>query len=115
MPHVVIEHSADAADAAGLKDLCRALCAALAAHPSITRPDALKLRTLAAGTHLLGTRGQSFAHATLRLLPGRDGDTKSELAQVILSVMEAQLPQVHSLSVDIADLDPAYAKRVLPD
>ncbi|WP_281966613.1 5-carboxymethyl-2-hydroxymuconate Delta-isomerase [Roseovarius nanhaiticus] len=115
MPHVIVEHSPDAASGATLHALCEALFSALAAHASITKPDTLKLRTQAAGAHLLGTRGQSFAHATLRLLPGRDADTKSDLARVILSVMEAQMPQVHSLSVDIADLDAAYAKRVLPD
>ncbi len=115
MPHVIIEHSPDAADPEELSALCDALFAALAAHPSITRPETLKLHSCAAGAHLLGTRGQSFAHATLRLLPGRDADTRSDLAQVILRVLEAQMPHVHSLSVDVADLDPAYAKRVLPD
>jgi 5-carboxymethyl-2-hydroxymuconate isomerase len=115
MPHLIVEHSADAASTAGLGALCDALFAALAAHPSITKPETLKLRTYAAGAHLLGTRGQSFAHATLRLLPGRDAGTRSDLAQVILGVLEVQMPQVHSLSVDISDLDPAYAKRVLPN
>jgi len=51
----------------------------------------------------------------LRLLPGRDADTKSDMAQVILGVMADIMPDVRSLSVDLADLDPAYAKRVLPD
>ena len=112
MPHVIIEHSKDAGD---MSALCEALLAALGAHPAIPKPETPKLRSTPAGAHLLGSRGQSFVHATLRLLPGRDADTKSDLAQVILSVMADTLPQVHSLSVDLADLDPAYAKRVLPD
>ena len=115
MPHVIIEISPDAASQPALGALCDALFAALAAHPAITKPETLKLRTYTAGAHLLGTQGQSFAHATLRLLPGRDDATKSELAQVILSVLKAEMPQVHSVSVDIADLSLAYAKRVLPD
>ena len=115
MPHVVIEHSPDAAPPEALQALCTALFDALAAHPAIPRADALKLRTHASGAHLLGTGGQSYAHATLLLLPGRDADTRSELAQVILRVMAEALPQVHSLSVNLADLDAAYAKRVLPD
>ncbi|MFX0543102.1 5-carboxymethyl-2-hydroxymuconate Delta-isomerase [Roseovarius sp. S4756] len=115
MPHVIIEHSADAAGGTGLDALCQALYHALAEHAAIPKPETLKLRTQAAGAHLLGTRGQSFAHATLRLLPGRDEATKSELAQVILRVMEAEMHHVQSLSVDVADLSPAYAKRVLPD
>ena len=115
MPHVVIEHSPEAADTAKMQALCDALFAALSAHAAIPKPESLKLRTHATGAHLLGSRGQSFAHATLRLLPGRDADTKSDLAETILSVMERQLPEVHSLSVDTADLSAAYAKRVLPD
>ncbi len=115
MPHVVIEHSPDAASPLALQALCAALFEALAAHPAIPRPDALKLRTLQSGVHLLGTQGQSYAHATLMLLPGRDDDTKSDLARTILRVMAKALPQVHSLSVNLADLDGAYAKRVLPD
>ena len=112
MPHVIIEHSKGVEN---LPALCAALFTALAAHRTIAKPETLKLRTFEAGAHLLGTRGQSFAHATLRLLPGRDADTKSELAQVILAVMADMLPDVHSLSVDLAELDTAYAKRVLPD
>ncbi len=115
MPHVVIDHSPDAASPLGLQALCAALFHALAAHPAIPRPEALKLRTLQSGVHLLGTDGQSYVYATLMLLPGRDADTKSDLAQTILRVMAEALPQVHSLSVDVADLDNAYAKRVLPD
>lgn len=115
MPHIVIEHSPDAASAQALEALCSALFEALAAHPAIPRPEALKLRTRQSGVHLLGTRGQSYAHATLMLLPGRDADTRSDLAQTILKVMAELLPQVHSLSVDLADLDSAYVKRVLPD
>ncbi len=112
MPHVIVEHSKGAV---GLQALCTAIFKALAAHPAIPKPETLKLRTVEAEAHLLGTRGQSFVHATLRLLPGRDADTKSDLAQVILGVMADMMPDVRSLSVDLADLDPAYAKRVLPD
>ncbi|MFD0860342.1 5-carboxymethyl-2-hydroxymuconate Delta-isomerase [Roseovarius aquimarinus] len=115
MPHLVIEHSPDAAGGAALEALCARLFEALAAHEAVTKPETLKLRTHASGAHLLGTRGQSYLHATLRLLPGRSEDTKSDLSQTILRVLEAELPQVHSLSVDVADLSPAYAKRVLPD
>ncbi len=115
MPHIVIEHSKGAASGAALQTLCAAIFEALAAHPAIPKPETLKLRTIETGAHLLGTKGQSFAHATLRLLPGRDAATKSELTQVILGVMAERLGDVHSLSVDLADLDPAYGKRVLPD
>lgn len=109
MPHVILEHSADLVlDGAFLDALFRVL----AAHPAITAPASLKLRATACDGHLLGTTQQSFAHATLLLLPGRDGATKSDLSRVILDQMVRTLPEHASLSVNLADLDPAYVKRV---
>ena len=115
MPHVIIDHAADIASPTHMQTLCDALFDRLAAHRAITRPETLKIRCTPVAAHRLGTKGQGFAHATLLLLPGRDGDTKSDLAQTILRELEAYLPDVTSLSVNLADLDASYAKRVLPD
>jgi len=110
MPHLTVQHSANvAADDA----LCDALFQALAAHAAIPHPDSLKIRTLPCPHWRIGTEPQSFAHADLSLLPGRDDATKAGLAGCVLAVMEAQLPDVGSLSVDVTDLSTAYAKRVL--
>jgi len=54
MPHIIVEHSKGAVD---LQALCTAIFEALAAHPAIPKPETLKLRTVEAGAHLLGTRG----------------------------------------------------------
>ncbi|WP_272009492.1 5-carboxymethyl-2-hydroxymuconate Delta-isomerase [Roseovarius sp. ZX-A-9] len=113
MPHVIIDHSADIGDAATLDALCEAVFQALAAHSAIPHPAALKVRTLAAGAQRLGTEPQSYAHATLLLLPGRSAEVKADLARVILDVLVAVLPDVGSLSVNLAELDAAYVKRVL--
>ena len=113
MPHVVIEHSPDVGARHDLAALCEALFQALAQHSAIPHPASLKIRTHETGAHRLGSEPQSFAHATLLLLPGREGDTRSDLAQTILDVMAARLTDVGSLSVNLADLDAAYAKRVL--
>ncbi|MCZ4351834.1 5-carboxymethyl-2-hydroxymuconate isomerase [Roseovarius aestuarii] len=115
MPHVIIEHAADIASTEQMQTLCDALFARLAAHPAIPQANTLKLRCVPVTAYRLGTAGQSFAHATLLLLPGRDSDTKSDLAQTTLRELEAHLPDVSSLSVNLADLDASYAKRVLPD
>ena len=112
MPHVIIEHSADLRPDAAFLD---ALFRALAGHPAITKPETLKLRCTACDLHMLGTSGQSFAHATLLLLPGRDAATTSDLCQTILAQMEKALPDDTSLSVNLADLDLAYVKRVPPE
>ena len=115
MPHVIIDYAADIATPAQMQALCDALFDRLAAHGAITRPETLKIRCAPVVAHRLGTEGQGFAHATLLLLPGRNADTKSDLAQTILRELEAHLPDVTSLSVNLADLDASYAKRVLAD
>lgn len=111
MPHLTLEHSADVA--AG-QALCEALFDALAAHAAIPHPESLKIRTLPCPHHRIGTEPQSFAHAHLALLPGRDDATKAALSALILEVMVRHLPEVGSLSVDVSELSAAYTKRVLP-
>jgi len=112
MPHLTIEHSLDVA--AG-QTLCDDLYDALAAHPAVPRPESLKIRTLPCPHHRIGTEPQSFAHANLALLPGRDEPTKAALARLVLDRMAAHLPDVGSLSVDVSELSAAYTKRVLGD
>lgn len=110
MPHLTIEHSADVpAD----QVLCDALFDTLAAHPAIPHPESLKIRTLPCPHHRIGTDPQSFAHAHLALLPGRDAATKAALSALVLEVLERHLPEVGSLSVDVSELSGAYVKRVL--
>ncbi|QIE46582.1 5-carboxymethyl-2-hydroxymuconate isomerase [Pseudohalocynthiibacter aestuariivivens] len=113
MPHVMIDHSADVGNTEALNGLCQAVFDVLATHPSIPNAQAIKVRTLASGAHRLGSEPQSYAHATLLLLPGRSAEVKADLANRLLQVLSDMLPQVGSLSVNLGDLDPAYAKRVL--
>jgi 5-carboxymethyl-2-hydroxymuconate isomerase len=110
MPHLILQHSTDVA--AG-DALCVALFDALAAHAAIPHPESLKIRTLPCPHWRCGTEPQSFAHADLLLLTGRDDATKADLARTVLAVLESQLPEVGSLSVDVGELSAAYAKRVL--
>lgn len=110
MPHLIVQHSADVAAGDGL---CDALFAALAAHDAIPHPASLKIRTQPCPHWRSGTDPQSFVHADLLLLTGRDAATKSDLAQTVLAVLDSHLPGVGSLSVDVGELGDAYAKRVL--
>ena len=110
MPHLIVQHSANVEAS---HSLCDALYEALAAHDAVPHPESLKVRTLPCPHWRIGTEPQSFAHADLSLLPGRDEPTKAALAQTVLSVLESHLPEVGSLSVDVKDLSAAYTKRVL--
>ncbi|NRP13735.1 hypothetical protein XMM379_002320 [Aliiroseovarius sp. xm-m-379] len=110
MPHVRIEY---AGVTSGMQPACEAVFEALAAHDAIPHPESLKVRALPCDAHRIGTDPASFCHAALALLPGRSETVKSELAQLILTVLRRQLPNVGSLSVDVADLSPSYAKDIL--
>ncbi len=113
MPHLVIEHSAELSESHDMQALCDGLFERVAAHPTISSPATLRVRAIPCPAYRLGIEVQTFAHATLHLLPGRDGKTKSELAQSILQGLVTALPEVGSLTVNLTELDASYAKRML--
>ena len=113
MPHIVIEHSKGLEDSHDLQALCEQLWQAFAAHPSVTAPDTVRVRTISATASRLGVEPQTFAHATLLLLPGRDTATREDLAQITMNALDAALPDVGSLTVRLTDLNPPYLKRML--
>lgn len=114
MPHLVLEFSNGLDATHNIGALHQALFDALAVDAAIPQTSNLKLRAYPAPFSLIGTDPQTFVHATLRLLPGRDDDTKSRLTALVLSVLQTQLPDVGSLTVEAVDMHGAsYAKRVL--
>ena len=113
MPHIVIEHSKGLEDSHDLQTLCETIWQAFAAHPSVNGPETVRVRTIAATAGRIGVEPQTFAHATLLLLPGRDDATRQDLAQITMDALDAALPDVGSLTVRLTDLNPPYLKRML--
>lgn len=123
MPHLIIEYSRPAdkamqatqktAQKAKMQSLCDALFHMLAKHRHIPDPRSLKIRAHPCDTFKTGHVNDSFAHAHLALLAGRDAKTKADLAACILACLQEHLPEFGSLSVDISDLGPTYTKRIL--
>lgn len=114
MPHLILEFSNGLDSRHDIPALQQTLFDALAVHPAIPNAANLKLRAGAAAYSLIGTEPQSFVHATLRLLPGRDDATKSQLTHTVLSALQSQLPDVGSLTVEVVEMHGAsYAKHVL--
>lgn len=113
MPHIVIEHSVGLDQSHDLQALCDRLWQAFAKHPSINGPDTVRVRTIAATASRIGVEPQSFAHATLLLLPGRDDATRKDLAQMILDMLQAAFPDVGSLTVRLSEINQPYLKRML--
>lgn len=113
MPHIVIEHSVGLEQTHDLQLLCDTLWRDFASHPSVSGPETVRVRTISATTSKIGVEPQSFAHATLLLIPGRDEDTRAELAQRVMDALLSALPDVGSLTVRLTDLNPPYLKRML--
>ncbi|MEL6990514.1 MAG: 5-carboxymethyl-2-hydroxymuconate isomerase [Pseudomonadota bacterium] len=113
MPHIIIEHSNGLEDSHDLQGLCDALWHDLAEHPAITAPDTVRTRTIAATASRIGIAPQTFAHATMLLLPGRSDETRAELAQLILDHLDRHLSDVGSLTVRLDEIQQPYVKRML--
>lgn len=113
MPHIVIEHSPRLDASHDLQGLCDALWDTFASHPEISSPDTVRVRTIAVTASRTGVEPQSFAHATLLLLPGRDEAMRRELAELILNTLDEFLSDVGSLTVRVDHLQAPYIKRIL--
>ena len=113
MPHIVIEHSAGLQDSHDLQALCDTLWQRFAEHPSVKGPDTVRVRCIAATASRIGVEPQSFAHATLLLLPGRTEEDRQALAGMIMDALQGALAHVGSLTVRLTDLNPPYLKRML--
>ena len=114
MPHIVIDYSEGLDKTHDLHALCRAVFDAAVGTGVFPDLSAIKVRAHPCPYFLLGTDPQSFAHAEVLLFDGRSDDQKSTVTRAVLKAMEAHLPTVGSLSVDIHDMARAtYAKRTL--
>ncbi len=112
MPHIVIEHSKELEHSHDLQGLCDTLWNSFAGHPAVNGPKTVRVRTIAATASRIGVEPQSFAHATLLLLPGRSDKVRQELAELILDALTESLPDVGSLTVRLTDLHQPYLKRM---
>jgi len=113
MPHIVIEHSTGLEISHDLQSLCDVIWQGFADHASVNGPDTVRVRCIAATASRIGVEPQSFAHATVLLLPGRSDAHRNELAQLVMDAMIGPLADVGSLTVRLTDLNPPYLKRML--
>ena len=84
-----------------------------AASTGVVKAADLKLRAQSFDDYLVAGEQKSFFHVTLYMLAGRTPQQKETLSVEIREVLVALLADIHSLSVDIRDMDPdAYKKRL---
>jgi len=114
MPHVVIEYSEDLEKTVVISELIE-LARQAAAASDVMDPRDLKLRAIPYRHYRLADGGHLFVHATVRLLAGRTPAQKLTLSTLLRERLTAKLTHVHSVSVEIVDMDPdSYLKRLLP-
>ncbi|MBU8978106.1 MULTISPECIES: 5-carboxymethyl-2-hydroxymuconate Delta-isomerase [unclassified Lysobacter] len=79
---------------------------------------AIKSRALRLDHYRVGIAedARGFVHAQLRILPGRDADTRAALSALVLDALQATLPYRHphtQLCVEVDEMDArSYSKRV---
>lgn len=110
MPHIIIEHSQNLAGDQHIQSLCQEVFDTMATHPTFPDPSAIKVRALGYAHRVQALENDHFAHATIKVLPGRDEETKKQLTQKVLDVLVENLPEAASVSVAIEDLSAAYVK-----
>jgi len=111
MPHLIIEYSANVADAVDVSELVIALHdAALAT--GIAPLDALRTRAVAREHYAIADRDPSnkFIAVTARLGAGRSDDEKDSLADALMYALDQLLGEKQStimLSVEYQEINPA--------
>ena len=114
MPHIVIEYSGHMDETHDMNEVCAALFKTAADCGVFHNPTAIKVRAIPCPFWCVGSEPNCFVHATIRLLDGRDMETKKRLTALVLETLDGLLPDVGSLSVDIKEITTeTYAKRTL--
>lgn len=113
MPHLIVEYSEGLEQALPIDKLVDAVIRAAADSGAMQERD-IKARAVAYRHFRLADGGSTFVHTTVRMLAGRAPETKLRLSTLIRERLVATAPDVHSISVEICDMDPdSYRKRVL--
>jgi len=112
MPHIVIEYSDNLEPSVDIEKLMEAVCGA-AIRSDIMNPKDLKIRAIPYSHFRLVDLGETFVHVTCRLLAGRKPPQKTHLAKLLRQSLTDLTPHIHSISVEIVDMDPdSYRKRL---
>lgn len=110
MPHIIVEHSQNLAGDQEIQSLCQEVFDLMASHPTFPNASAIKVRAIGYNHRVQALDNDHFVHATIKLLPGRDEETKKQLTQNLLDLLMVRLSHASSFSVDIEDLSSAYVK-----
>jgi len=112
MPHLVIDYSGDDLTRDRIAPLLQQLAVTAAATGVMQAAD-IKVRARGFDDYLVAGRRDSFVHLAVFMLAGRTPAQKLALSTALRQTLVEHCPDIHSLSVDIRDMDPeAYKKRL---
>ncbi|MFA3916938.1 5-carboxymethyl-2-hydroxymuconate Delta-isomerase [Ruegeria hyattellae] len=112
MPHVSIEFSTGLEQTFDIQALCERLFVVLS-EQDVFDPPTIKIRAKPVEFFRIGTDPQTFVHATLLLMEGRDEVTRTRLNQTIVEVVSQAMPEVGSITVQDLEMTRAsYAKQL---
>jgi 5-carboxymethyl-2-hydroxymuconate isomerase len=113
MPHLSIEFSEGIERDHDMQTVCATLFTELSKSPAFEASD-IKVRAKPAPYFCIGTTPQTFVHATLLLMEGRDETTRRTLNGTIIKTLRELLPSVGSITVQDLELTRAtYLKSLL--
>jgi 5-carboxymethyl-2-hydroxymuconate isomerase len=113
MPHIICHYSAE--PTAQIHNVIDALHRAAVAS-NLARSEDYKIRAQAFSDYSVGGARKSFFHVTTYMHVGRTMEQKAQFSESLLKALVGALPEFHSLSIDIRDMDrSAYRRRVLVD
>ncbi len=114
MPNLVLEYTNSVEERVNVQGLLEDLHKA-ALDSGLFELASVKSRTLRCHNWLIGEEGDSldFIHINFELLAGRTPEQKRTLSRDLMAVLQEQAGHVHSLTVNIRDMDVDCFQKVV--
>ncbi|MCG9598497.1 5-carboxymethyl-2-hydroxymuconate isomerase [Vibrio sp. Isolate25] len=114
MPNLVMEYSNSVDERVNVQGLLEDLHQ-VALHSGLFDASSVKSRALRCHHWLVGEAGDNvdFIHISFDLLGGRTAEQKRELSRQLMGVLQDQASHVHSLTVNIRDMDKECFQKVV--
>ena len=116
MPHLILDYSANLADAVDMQGLCDALRDAMV-ETGVFPLGGIRVRALPCTVYAIadGDPAYAYLHMTLRIGHGRDEATRlnaaEQIASAALAFIKPALKGPFALSLDLSELDPVTSLK----
>ena len=122
MPHLTIQTTPNVT-IAHEESLLKSLNKALWESGHFGKPTDIKARIIPIETFLVGVeddeQGNGFVYANLKLMSGRDIETRNQLAEILVTTIEEKIADEQSgraaiqIAVEVEELSAVYHKKML--